>query len=57
MSSVPVQFLVEVQNITIPPGVTAPAFVGTTPEDGACITVGSTYTQQITAKSGGDDAK
>ena len=56
MSSVPVQFLVLVQQITIPPGVTAPAFVGTTPADGACITVGSTYQQQITARSGGDNA-
>ena len=56
MSSVPVQFLVLVQNITIPPGVTAPTFVGTTPADGACITVGSTYQQQITARSGGDSA-
>ena len=51
MSSVPAQFIV---NITIPPGVTAPTFVGTTPADGACITVGSTYQQQITARSGGD---
>ena len=57
MSSVPVQFLVEVQNITIPPGVIDPTFVGTTPEDGACINVGSTYQQQITARSGGDGAK
>ena len=56
MSSVPVQFLVLVQQITVPPGVTAPAFVGTTPPDGACITVESTYSQQITARSGGDSA-
>ena len=55
MSSVPVQFLVEVQNIDIPPGVIDPTFVGTTPEDGACINVGSTYQQQITAQSGGED--
>ena len=57
MSSVPLQFLVLVQNITIPPGVTAPTFVGTTPANGACITVGSTYQQQITARSGGDNAR
>ena len=56
MSSVPVQFLVLVQQIIIPPGVTAPTFVGTTPADGSCITVASTYTQQITARSGGDAA-
>ena len=56
MSSVPVQFLVEVQNITIPPNVTASTFVGTTPADGSCITVASTYTEQITARSGGDSA-
>ena len=56
MSSVPVQFLVLVLVITIPPGVTAPTFVGTTPADGSCITVGSTYQQQITARSGGDSA-
>ena len=56
MSSVPVQFLVEVPNITIPPGVTAPTFVETTPADGSCIIVGSTYTEQITARSGGDSA-
>ena len=56
MSSVPVQFLVHIKEITIPPDVTAPAFVGTTPADGACITVGSTYTEQITARSGGDSA-
>ena len=56
MSSVPVQFLVLVQEITIPPGLTPPAFTGTTPVDGSCITVGSTYQQQIIAKSGGDSA-
>ena len=56
MSSVPVQFLVLVQQITIPPGVTAPTFVGTTTVDGSCITIGSTYQQQITARSGGDSA-
>ena len=56
MSSVPVQFLILVQEIAVPPGVTAPTFVGTTPVDGSCITVASTYTQQITARSGGDAA-
>ena len=56
MSSVPVQFLVLVQNITMPPNITAPTFVGTTPEDGACITVGDTYQEHITARSGGDGA-
>ena len=56
MSSVPVQFLVLVQVITIPPGLTDPTFVGATPVDGSCITVGSTYQQQITARSGGDGA-
>ena len=55
MSSVPVQFLVLVLEITIPPGVTAPTFVGTTPE--ARVLAGSTYQQQITARSGGDNAK
>ena len=54
MSSVPVQFLVLVQNITIPPNVTAPTFVGTTPE--AHVLAGSTYLEQITARSGGDNA-
>ena len=57
MSSVPVQFLVRVEQIIIPPGVTAPTFVGNTPADGSCITINrSTYTQQITARSGGDAA-
>ena len=58
MSSVPVQFLVVVQNITIPPGITPPTFVGHTPADGACIAVNfrSTYQQQIIARSGGDSA-
>ena len=56
LSSVPVQFLVLVQVINIPPGVTNPTFVGTTPADGSCITVGSTYSQQITARSGGATA-
>ena len=56
MSSVPVQFLILVQVITIPPGVTNPTFVGSTPVDGSCITIGSTYQQQITARSGGDSA-
>ena len=56
MSSVPVQFLVQVLEIVIPPGVTAPTFVGTTPENGACINVASTYQQQITARSGGVSA-
>ena len=55
MSSVPVQFVVELQdhsnNVFA-----APTFVGTTPVDGSCITVGSTYQQQITARSGGDSA-
>jgi len=54
MSSVPVQFLVQVQEITIPPGVTDPTFVGTTPADGSCIAVGSSYQERITARSGGD---
>ena len=54
MSSVPVQFLVLVLEITIPPGVTAPTFVGTTPE--AHVLAGSTYLEQITARSGGDNA-
>ena len=56
MSSVPVQFLVQVLRITPPPKVTPPTFVGTTPEDGGCIKVGSTYQQQITARSGGRNA-
>ena len=56
MSSVPLQFLVQVQEITIPPGVTDPTFVGTTPADGSCIAVGSSYEEQITARSGGDAA-
>ena len=56
MSSVPAQFLVLVQRIDIPPGVTPPTFVGTTPEDGACFSVENVYQQQIIARSGGDDA-
>ena len=56
MSSVPVQFLVLVEQISIPYGVTAPTFVGTTPADGSFITVGSTYQQLITARSGGSSA-
>ena len=55
MSSVPVQFLVLVQNITVPSNVTAPTFVGGTPTDGSCIPVNGTYHQQITARSGGDN--
>ena len=56
MSSVPVQFLVQVQQIAIPPGVTDPTFVGTTPADGSCIVVGNSYQERITARSGGDGA-
>ena len=56
MSSVPVQLLVQVQNITIPADLTPPTFVRNTPADGTCINVGSTYEQRITARSGGDDA-
>ena len=56
MSSVPVQFLVQVEQITIPPGLTPPTFVGTTPADGSSIAVESTYQQQITARSGGPGA-
>ena len=58
MSSVPVQFLVEVEQIDISPGTTPPTFVGHTPADGACIAVNfrSTYQQQIIARSGGDSA-
>ena len=57
MSSVPVQFLVQVQTITIPPGVTDPTFVGGTPVDGSCIPVNGIYQQQIIARSGGDSAR
>ena len=56
MSSVPVQFLVLVQQITIPPGVTAPTFVGTTPAPDVHIVIGSIYEQQIIARSGGENA-
>ena len=55
MSSVPVQFLVQVLGVFPPRKVTPPMFVGTTPKDGGCIKVGSTYQQQITARSGGHD--
>ena len=55
MSSVPVQFLVLVQNIPISFNVTAPTFVGSTPVDGSCIPVNGTYHQQITGRSGGDN--
>ena len=56
MSSVPVQFLVEVVNVTNP--LKPPTFVGSTPSSGDCISVaiGSTYQTQITAKSGGENA-
>ncbi len=54
MSSIPVQLLISVEEINVPPGVTAPVFVGDTPEHGACIAVASTFEQQITARSGGD---
>jgi len=57
MSSVPVQFLVRVQNITTPSNASAPTFVGGTPVDGSCILVNGTYHQQITARSGGDNVK
>ena len=59
MSSVPVQFLVEVVNVPTPPdGVKPPTFVGSTPSNGDCISVaiGSTYQTQITARSGGGNA-
>ena len=52
MSSVPVQFLVEVVNVPTPPaGVIPPTFVGSTPSNGDCIDIanGSTYQTQITA--------
>ena len=55
MSSIPVQLLISIVEITIPPNVTAPMFVGDTPEDGACIAVASTFEQQLTARSGGDN--
>ena len=54
MSSVPVQILIRIETITVPANVTAPMFVGDTPEDGACIAVASTFEQQLTARSGGD---
>ena len=59
MSSVPVQFLVQVQNLTVPSNVDPPTFEGDTPEIGSNITIniGSTYQWKITARSGGDDAK
>ena len=59
MSSVPVQFLVEVVNVSTPPdGVTPPMFVGSTPSNGDCISVaiGSTYATEITAMSGEGNA-
>ena len=59
MSSVPVQFLVEVVNVSTPPDeVTPPTFVGSTPSNGVCISIaiGSTYQTQITARSGGENA-
>ena len=58
MSSVPVQFLVEVVNDPTPSGMKPPTFVGSTPSNGDCISVaiGSTYQTQITAKSGGENA-
>ena len=58
LNEAPVQFLVEVEVINIPDGMTNPTFVGSTPVDGSCIAVdiGSTYQQQITARSGGDSA-
>ena len=58
MSSVPVQFLVEVVNDSTPSGMKPPTFVGSTPSSGDCISVaiGSTYQTQITAKSGGENA-
>ena len=51
MSSVPVQFLVEVVNVINP--LKPPTFVGSTPSSGNCISVaiGSTYQTQITAMS------
>ena len=54
MSSIPVQLLISIVKITIPPNVTAPMFVGDSPEDGAIIVVTSTFEQQLTARSGGD---
>ena len=59
MSSVPVQFLVEVVRVTAPPGVKPPKFVRTTPSDGDCICIAieSTYKQLITASSGQSHAK
>ena len=54
MSSVPVQFLVEVLD-TSTSAITAPTFVGTTPADGSCISIESTYQEQIIARSGGDN--
>ena len=56
MSSVPVQFLVLVEEIIIPPDLATPTFVGSTPADGVCIEVGSAYRQQITARSRGEGA-
>ena len=54
MSSIPVQLLINIVEINVPPNVTAPMFVGDTPEDGACIAVANTFEQQLTARSGGD---
>lgn len=62
LSSVPVQFLILVTNEVVDPGnedVTDPIFVGDTPANGQYISVsfGSTFQQQITAMSGGENVR
>ena len=54
MSSIPVQILIHVANITY-----TPVLVGSTPLDGSCVSLslGEEYTAEIAAYSGRDGAK
>ena len=58
MSSVPVQFLVEVVRATTPPSVRPPTFVGDTPSNSDCcsITTEKPYELRITAMGGEENA-
>ena len=58
MSSVPVQFLVEVVRVTAPPGVKPPTFVGDTPSNGDCCSIitEKLYELRITAMGGEENA-
>lgn len=59
LSSVPLQFLVDVMNSTSTSCAEQPMLVGETPTDGSCVPVelDTTYTANIIATSGGAELR